>query len=31
MKVSIREGMVRGETLAEKLAWLEAVGLDADE
>jgi sugar phosphate isomerase/epimerase len=31
MKVSIREGMVRGETLAEKLAWLEAVGLDAVE
>src|SRR5690349_8993761 len=31
MKVSIREGMVRGETLTEKLAWLEAVGLDAVE
>lgn len=31
MKVSIREGMVRGETLAEKLAWLESVGLDAVE
>src|SRR5262245_34321987 len=31
MKVSIREGMVRGATLAEKLAWLEAVGLDAVE
>jgi sugar phosphate isomerase/epimerase len=31
MKVSIREGMVRGETLAEKLAWLAAVGLDAVE
>lgn len=31
MKVSIREGMVHGETLAEKLAWLEAVGLDAVE
>jgi sugar phosphate isomerase/epimerase len=31
MKLSIREGMVRGETLAEKLAWLEAVGLDAVE
>jgi sugar phosphate isomerase/epimerase len=31
MKVSIREGMVRGKSLAEKLAWLEAVGLDAVE
>ena len=31
MKVSIREGMVRGTTLAGKLAWLEAVGLDAVE
>ncbi|MCC2627503.1 MAG: Xylose isomerase domain protein barrel, partial [Thermomicrobiales bacterium] len=31
MKVSIREGMVRGESLAEKLAWLESVGLDAVE
>jgi sugar phosphate isomerase/epimerase len=31
MKVSIREGMVRGETLAEKLAWLEGVGLDGVE
>jgi sugar phosphate isomerase/epimerase len=31
MKVSIREGMVRGESLAEKLTWLESVGLDAVE
>src|SRR3954470_14459140 len=31
MKLSIREGMVRGATLAEKLAWLQAVGLDAVE
>ena len=31
MKVSIREGMVRGKTLAEKLVWLESVGLDAVE
>ncbi len=31
MKISIREGMVRGETLAEKLAWLERVGLEAIE
>ncbi len=31
MQVSIREGMTRGETLAEKLAWLESVGLDAVE
>ncbi len=31
MKVSIREGMVRGDTFAQKLAWLQAVGLDAVE
>ncbi|MFT4038149.1 MAG: sugar phosphate isomerase/epimerase family protein [Thermomicrobiales bacterium] len=31
MQVSIREGMTRGETLAEELAWLERVGLDAVE
>ena len=31
MKVSIREGMIPRETLADKLAWLEAVGLDAVE
>ena len=31
MQVSIREGMIPRETLAEKLAWLEAVGLDAVE
>lgn len=31
MNISIREGMVRGETLADKLAWLEGVGLDAVE
>ena len=31
VQVSIREGMTRGETLAEKLAWLESVGLDAVE
>jgi sugar phosphate isomerase/epimerase len=31
MKISIREGMTRGETPAEKIAWLEAVGLDAVE
>ena len=31
MKVSIREGMIPRETLDDKLAWLEAVGLDAVE
>jgi sugar phosphate isomerase/epimerase len=31
MKVSIREGMIPRQTLDEKLAWLEAVGLDAIE
>jgi sugar phosphate isomerase/epimerase len=31
MKVSIREGMIPRETLPDKLAWLEAVGLDAVE
>jgi sugar phosphate isomerase/epimerase len=31
VQVSIREGMTRGETLADKLAWLESVGLDAVE
>lgn len=31
MQVSIREGMTRGDTLAEKLSWLERVGLDAVE
>ena len=31
MKVSIREGMIPRETLQEKLAWLESVGLDAVE
>ncbi len=31
MKVSIREEMIPRETLADKLAWLEAVGLDAVE
>ena len=31
MKLSIREGMTRGETLADKIAWLEAAGLDAVE
>jgi sugar phosphate isomerase/epimerase len=31
MKVSIREGMIPRETLAEKLAWLESVELDAVE
>ena len=31
MQVSIREGMIPRETLAEKLAWLDAVGLDAVE
>src|SRR5919112_836610 len=31
VQVSIREGMTRGETLAEKLTWLESVGLDAVE
>ncbi|MCA9876190.1 MAG: sugar phosphate isomerase/epimerase [Thermomicrobiales bacterium] len=31
MQVSIREGMTRGEALADKLAWLESVGLDAVE
>lgn len=31
MKISIREGMIPRETLPEKLAWLQAVGLDAVE
>jgi sugar phosphate isomerase/epimerase len=31
MKVSIREGMIPRETLAEKLSWLQSVGLDAVE
>jgi sugar phosphate isomerase/epimerase len=31
MKLSIREVMTRGETLADKLTWLESVGLDAIE
>lgn len=31
MKVSIREGMIPRESLPEKLAWLESVGLDAVE
>jgi len=31
MNVSIREGMIPCETLPEKLAWLESVGLDAVE
>ena len=31
MKLSIREGMIPRETLPDKLAWLEAVGLDAVE
>ena len=31
MKLSIREGMIPRETLADKLAWLETVGLDAVE
>ncbi|MBL8129812.1 MAG: sugar phosphate isomerase/epimerase [Chloroflexia bacterium] len=31
VQVSIREGMTRGETLAEKLTWLESVGLDTVE
>jgi sugar phosphate isomerase/epimerase len=31
MKVAIREGMIPRETLPDKLAWLEAVGLDAVE
>jgi sugar phosphate isomerase/epimerase len=31
MKVSIRAGMIPRETLPEKLAWLESVGLDAVE
>ena len=31
MKVSIREGMIPRETLDDKLAWLESVGLDAVE
>lgn len=31
MKVSIREGMIPKEKLEEKLAWLQAVGLDAVE
>jgi sugar phosphate isomerase/epimerase len=31
MQISIREGMTQGETLADKIAWLEAVGLDAIE
>jgi sugar phosphate isomerase/epimerase len=31
MKVSIREGMIPRETLQDKLAWLESVGLDAVE
>ena len=31
MKVSIREGMIPRETLPDKLAWLESVGLDAVE
>jgi sugar phosphate isomerase/epimerase len=31
MNVSIREGMIPRETLPDKLAWLEAVGLDAVE
>src|ERR671912_293395 len=31
MKVSIREGMIPRETVQDKLAWLESVGLDAVE
>ena len=31
MKLSIREGMIPRETLPDKLAWLESVGLDAVE
>src|SRR5215203_5233040 len=31
VKVSIREGMIPRETLPDKLAWLESVGLDAVE
>jgi sugar phosphate isomerase/epimerase len=31
MKVAIREGMIPRETLQDKLAWLETVGLDAVE
>ena len=31
MQISIREGMIPRETLADKLAWLESVGLDAVE
>ena len=31
MKISIRESMVPGETLGERLAWLESVGIDGIE
>ncbi|MFN8592012.1 MAG: sugar phosphate isomerase/epimerase family protein [Thermomicrobiales bacterium] len=31
MKIAIREGMTRGETLAERIAWLTSVGLDGVE